>query len=190
MVKTSKSSYNKREITLRLHFTGGYNMSETSDVTVIKMERQKSIALIAHDNRKKDIIAWVKCNKEKLGKHFLCGTGTTARLLAQETDLPITAFNSGPLGGDQQIGSRIVEGNIDFMIFFWDPLAAQPHDPDVKALLRIAALYDIPVASNQSTADFLISSPLMDQEYDRKIIDYAKRIKLRAEAYADNQKLE
>ncbi|WP_069997628.1 methylglyoxal synthase [Cellulosilyticum sp. I15G10I2] len=164
-------------------------MSEMNDVTIVKMERQKSIALIAHDNRKKDMIEWVKVNKERLGKHFLCGTGTTARLLAKETDLPITAFNSGPLGGDQQIGCRIVEGNIDFMIFFWDPLAAQPHDPDVKALLRIAALYDIPVASNQSTADFLISSPLMDQEYDRKIIDYAKRIRLRTEAYAENQPL-
>ena len=164
-------------------------MSQTTDFTLIKMQKQKSIALIAHDNRKKDMIEWVKINKEKLGKHFLCGTGTTAKLLAKETELPITAFNSGPLGGDQQIGSRIVEGNIDFMIFFWDPLAAQPHDPDVKALLRIAALYDIPVASNQSTADFLISSPLMDQEYDRKIIDYAKRIRLREEEFAENQTL-
>ena len=164
-------------------------MSQTTDFTLIKMQKQKSIALIAHDNRKKDMIEWVKINKEKLGKHFLCGTGTTAKLLAKETELPITAFNSGPLGGDQQIGSRIVEGNIDLMIFFWDPLAAQPHDPDVKALLRIAALYDIPVASNQSTADFLISSPLMDQEYDRKIIDYAKRIRLREEEFAENQTL-
>ncbi|MGL4345526.1 MAG: methylglyoxal synthase [Cellulosilyticaceae bacterium] len=164
-------------------------MNNTQDFTLIKMEKQKRIALVAHDNRKSDIIEWVKLNKDKLSKHFLCGTGTTAKLLAEETELPITAFNSGPLGGDQQIGCRIVEGNIDFMIFFWDPLAAQPHDPDVKALLRIAALYDIPVASNQSTADFLLTSPLMDQEYERKIIDYAKRIKLRAEGYKAGEKL-
>jgi methylglyoxal synthase len=161
-------------------------MSDMNDFTLVTMQKQKSIALIAHDNRKQDIIDWVKVNRDQLSKHFLCGTGTTARLLAKETQLPITAFNSGPLGGDQQIGCRIVEGNIDFMIFFWDPLSAQPHDPDVKALLRIAALYDIPVASNQSTADFLISSPLMDEEYDRKIIDYAKRIKLRTQAFKDN----
>lgn len=153
------------------------------DYTLIRMEKQKRIALVAHDNRKSDLIDWVQVNKDKLKKHFLCGTGTTARLLADATELPITAFNSGPLGGDQQIGSRIVEGNIDFMIFFWDPLAAQPHDPDVKALLRIAALYDIPVASNQSTADFLLTSPLMDQEYDRKIIDYTKRIQNRTKEY-------
>lgn len=158
-------------------------MIQEQDFTLIKTEKQKRIALVAHDNRKVDLIEWVSFNKEKLGKHFLCGTGTTAKLLADATELPITAFNSGPLGGDQQIGCRIVEGNIDFMIFFWDPLAAQPHDPDVKALLRIAALYDIPVASNQSTADFLLTSPLMEQEYNRKIIDYAKRIKNRAEAY-------
>ncbi|PHV71172.1 methylglyoxal synthase [Sporanaerobium hydrogeniformans] len=164
-------------------------MSDEKDFKIVQMQKQKSIALIAHDNRKQDIIAWVKQNKEKLGKHFLCGTGTTATLLAAETELPITAFNSGPLGGDQQIGCRIVEGNIDFMIFFWDPLASQPHDPDVKALLRIAALYDIPVATNQSTADFLISSPLMDQEYNRKIIDYAKRIKLRTKAFNENREM-
>lgn len=164
-------------------------MSQEKDFTLIKMEKQKRIALVAHDNRKKDIIEWVTANKEKLGKHFLCGTGTTAKLLAEYTELPITAFNSGPLGGDQQIGSRIVEGNIDFMIFFWDPLAAQPHDPDVKALLRISALYDIPVASNQSTADFLLTSPLMEQEYNRKIIDYSKRIKSRTQAFNSGEEL-
>lgn len=114
-----------------------------NDFTIVRMDKQKRIALVAHDSRKQDIINWVTVNKEKLTKHFLCGTGTTAKLLAAATELPITAFNSGPLGGDQQIGSRIVEGNIDFMIFFWDPLASQPHDPDVKALLRIAALYDL-----------------------------------------------
>lgn len=159
------------------------------DYTTIKMERQKSIALIAHDNRKKDLIKWVQKNKEILNKHFLCGTGTTARLIAAETELPVTAFNSGPLGGDQQIGCRIVECKIDFMIFFWDPLSSQPHDPDVKALLRIAALYDIPVATNQSTADFIISSPLMNHTYDRTIIDYAKRINNRTTQYAENEKM-
>ena len=162
-------------------------MKLEKDFTTIRMEKQKRIALVAHDNRKSDMIDWVESNKDKLGKHFLCGTGTTARLLAAATELPVTPYNSGPLGGDQQIGCRIVEGAIDFMIFFWDPLAAQPHDPDVKALLRIAALYDIPVASNQSTADFLLTSPLMDQEYDRKIIDYAKRIKNRTKKFADGE---
>ncbi len=145
------------------------------------MKKQKRIALIAHDNRKKDLIEWTKMHKEKLNRHFLCGTGTTAKLISEKVGLPVKGFKSGPLGGDQQIGARIAEGRIDFMIFFWDPLTSQPHDPDVKALLRISALYDIPVASNQSTADFLLSSPLMEQEYERKIIDYSKRIDRREE---------
>ncbi|HSH35364.1 methylglyoxal synthase [Schnuerera sp.] len=140
----------------------------------IKMGKQKRIALIAHDNRKKDMIQWVEINKDKLNKHFLCGTGTTATLISETINLPVKAFKSGPLGGDQQIGSRIAEGDIDFMIFFWDPLEAQPHDPDVKALLRIAVLYDIPVANNQSTADFLLSSPFMEEEYIRKLVDFSK----------------
>ncbi|WP_054742936.1 methylglyoxal synthase [Cellulosilyticum ruminicola] len=159
------------------------------DYTLVTMQKQKSIALIAHDNRKQDLINWVENNKETLRKHFLCGTGTTAKLISEQTQLPITAYNSGPLGGDQQIGSRIVECKIDFMIFFWDPLAAQPHDPDVKALLRIASLYDIPVATNQSTADFLIASPLMEATYERKIIDYAKRISNRAEEFGKDEKM-
>lgn len=147
-----------------------------TDFLTIKMGKQKRIALIAHDNRKKDLIEWVKLNKNKLSRHFLCGTGTTAKLITDTIKLPVKAFKSGPLGGDQQIGSRIVEGDIDFMIFFWDPLEAQPHDPDVKALLRIAVLYDIPVANNQSTADFLISSPFIEEEYERKVMNYSKRI--------------
>lgn len=154
-------------------------MITSNDFHTAKMKKQKNIALIAHDNRKEDLIQWVKLNKEKLGKHFLCGTGTTAKIISETVGLPVRAFHSGPLGGDQQIGARISEGTIDFMIFFWDPLSAQPHDPDVKALLRIAVLYDIPVANNQATADFLLSSPLMDEEYDRKIIDYSKRISSR-----------
>ncbi|MBU5256991.1 methylglyoxal synthase [Tissierella praeacuta DSM 18095] len=139
----------------------------------IKMERQKNIALIAHDNKKDDLINWVKENKEILSKHFLCGTGTTSKRISESTELPVKAFKSGPLGGDQQIGARIVEGKIDMVIFFWDPLEAQPHDPDIKALLRIAVLYDIPIATNKSSADYILSSPLMDEEYTREIVDYS-----------------
>lgn len=146
------------------------------DYIPIRMKKQKRIALIAHDNRKKDLIEWVKLNKDKLGEHFLCGTGTTATLISEIVKLPVHAYKSGPLGGDQQIGARIAEGDIDFLVFFWDPLEAQPHDPDVKALLRIAVLYDIPVANNQSTADFLLTSPLMDEEYERKVISFSKRM--------------
>ncbi len=139
----------------------------------IKMEKQKNIALIAHDNKKEDLINWVKENKDILSKHFLCGTGTTSKRIAESTELPVKAFKSGPLGGDQQIGARIVEGKIDMVIFFWDPLEAQPHDPDIKALLRIAVLYDIPIATNRASADYILSSPLMDEEYIREIIDYS-----------------
>jgi len=144
---------------------------------VITMGCQKKIALIAHDKRKKDLILWAKENKEMLNKHFLFGTGTTGKLITTETSLPVATFKSGPLGGDQQISCRIVEGEIDFVIFFWDPLEAQPHDPDVKALLRIAVLYDIPIATNKSTADFLFTSSLMEVEYNRTVIDYGNRIK-------------
>lgn len=132
--------------------------------------KQKNIALIAHDNRKKYLVEWALKNKRLLAGHFLCGTGTTAALIAEETGLPVRPYKSGPLGGDQQIGAMIAEGKVDFMIFFWDPLTSQPHDPDVKALLRIAVLYDIPVAMNASTADYLLTSPLMDQELTRHII--------------------
>lgn len=133
------------------------------------MGKQKHIALIAHDNKKQELIVWAKKNYEILCNHFLCGTGTTSRLIAEETNLPIKPYKSGPLGGDQQIGAAISEGKIDFMIFFWDPLTSQPHDPDVKALLRIAVLYDIPTAMNESTADFLLSSTFMDKEYERVV---------------------
>ena len=117
--------------------------------------------MIAHDNRKAELIDWAMANKDTLKKHDLCGTGTTAKLVAKNTGLNVHAFKSGPLGGDQQVGARIAEGSIDIMIFFWDPLETQPHDPDIKALLRIAVLYDIPVATNPSTANFLLTSPLM-----------------------------
>ncbi|MDF2532322.1 MAG: methylglyoxal synthase [Clostridia bacterium] len=142
-----------------------------------KISKRKQIALVAHDYRKHDLIEWIKKNKDLLEKHYLCGTGTTARLIHEETGLEIKAFLSGPMGGDQQIGASIVNGEVDFMIFFWDPLTSQPHDPDVKALLRIAVLYDIPVAMNQSTADFLLSSNIMQEEYQRNIVNYYNRIR-------------
>ena len=139
-------------------------------MSIDTLGKQKKIALIAHDHRKKDLIEWALKNKVLLGGHFLCGTGTTASLISEETGLPVRAYKSGPLGGDQQIGALIAEGKVDCMIFFWDPLSSQPHDPDVKALLRIAVLYDIPVAMNQSTADYLLTSPLMNEEHERHIM--------------------
>ncbi len=142
-----------------------------------KMGKQKQIALVAHDNCKKDLIEWVTKNRDILSTHFLYGTGTTGALITKATGLPVRTFLSGPLGGDQQISAKIIENEIDFLIFFWDPLEAQPHDPDVKALLRVAVLYDIPVATNRATADFMFNSKLLDEEYERYIIDYSKRIK-------------
>lgn len=142
--------------------------------------KQKNIALIAHDGKKHELINWCNKNKEVLSRHFLCGTGTTARMLADKTGLPVRGYNSGPLGGDLQIGAKIVEGRIDVIIFFSDPLTAQPHDPDVKALLRIAQVYDIPIANNTASADFIINSSLMSEEYTHKIIDFNETIKERA----------
>ena len=138
--------------------------------------KQKTIALIAHDGKKRELIEWCAENQEILKNHFLCGTGTTARLVSEKTGLPVKGYNSGPLGGDQQIGAKIVEGVIDFVVFFSDPLEAQPHDPDVKALLRIAQVYDIPIANNRATADFMIRSPLMNQEYEHKVINFKQNI--------------
>lgn len=123
----------------------------------------KTIALIAHDNKKKDIIRWASENKERLSKFNLCGTGTTAKLISEATGLNVKGYLSGPLGGDLQIGAKVAEKDIDIVIFIWDPLQAQPHDPDVKALLRIAALYDVPIATNISTADFMLHSDLLDK---------------------------
>lgn len=147
----------------------------------LTIERQKNIALIAHDNKKAALIEWCEEHSEVLKNHFLCGTGTTARMITDKTGLPVKGYNSGPLGGDQQIGAKIVEGKIDFIIFFSDPLTAQPHDPDVKALLRIAQVYDIPIANNRSSADFMITSVYMDQAYDHTIINFKKNIKERSE---------
>lgn len=127
----------------------------------------KKIATIAHDNKKTALLEWARYNRKLLGKHKLFATGTTGQLLATELNLDIHRFASGPLGGDQQVGAKIVEGDIDFIIFFWDPLEPQPHDVDVKALLRIAVVYNIPTACNRASADFIISSPLMDASYER-----------------------
>lgn len=125
------------------------------------MENVRKIALIAHDHKKQEMLDWAAANREVLARYELCGTGTTARLVAEATGLAVKAYLSGPLGGDQQIGAKVAEGDIDMVIFFWDPLEAQPHDPDVKALLRIAVVYDIPIATNKATADFVIHSYLM-----------------------------
>jgi len=149
----------------------------------MKKSKVKTIALVAHDNRKADMIEWVEWNWEKLMRHKLICTGTTGRLVEEalsrkfgdglENHLQINKLKSGPLGGDQQLGAKISEGEIDILIFFWDPMQAQPHDVDVKALLRLASVYNIPTATNRSTADFLISSPLLDQDYTPKLRDYS-----------------
>jgi len=136
------------------------------------MEHDKKIALVAHDNKKRDLVEWAKINRDLLAHHQVYATGTTGKILEQELGFKIIKLKSGPLGGDQQIGSKIVEGKIDFLIFFWDPLEPQPHDPDVKALLRMAVVWNIPIANNRASADFMISSPLMDGEYDRLVPDY------------------
>jgi methylglyoxal synthase len=138
----------------------------------IAMEQDKKIALVAHDNKKGDLLEWAKFNRTLLSHHILYATGTTGTALEHEIDLQIHRLQSGPLGGDQQIGAKIAENEIDFLIFFWDPLEPQPHDPDVKALLRMAVVWNIPIACNRASADFMISSPLMDAEYHRLVPDY------------------
>lgn len=132
-----------------------------------RMSNRKRIALIAHDNRKDDMLDWARFNRGTLGRHELFATGTTGATIASALDLPVHRYLSGPLGGDQQIGAAIAEGRIDFVVFFWDPLEPHPHDVDVKALLRIAVVYNVPIACNRSTADFILSSPLMSGEYQQ-----------------------
>jgi methylglyoxal synthase len=134
---------------------------------------RKNIALVAHDHKKTELIEWAFYNRTTLAQHKLFATGTTGNMLEKAIDQPITKFLSGPLGGDQQIGASIAEGKIDALIFFWDPMEAQPHDPDIKALLRVAATWNIPVACNRATADFLLTSPLMHQEYEAILTDYS-----------------
>lgn len=137
---------------------------------------RKRIALIAHDDRKRDLIEWADYNRELLSRHTLFATGTTGTLLQRELGLDVTPLMSGPLGGDQQIGARIAQGEIDVLLFFWDPLESHPHDPDVRALLRVAVLQNIPVAMNRASADFIFSSPLLEGTYDRLVYDYAERL--------------
>ena len=151
------------------------------DFLTLTIDKKKNIALIAHDGKKAELIQWCQDHKSILEKHFLCGTGTTARMITDKTGLPVRGYNSGPLGGDQQIGAKIVEGKVDFVVFFSDPLTAQPHDPDVKALMRIAQVYDIPMAVNKASADFMITSIYMEKEYDHVVINFHKNIKERSE---------
>ncbi len=144
---------------------------------VIHMAGRKRIALVAHDGKKRDLVEWTKYNRNVLVEHEVWATGTTGAMLEKELDFPIHKLQSGPLGGDQQVGAMIVERKIDFLIFFWDPLEPAPHDPDVKALLRMAVVWNIPVACDRSTADFMVSSPLMHNPYDRLVPDYDSYLK-------------
>jgi methylglyoxal synthase len=145
----------------------------------LKLAKRKRIALIAHDRMKKDLIEWVEFNKGTLSRHELYATGTTGTLIEERTNLKVQKFKSGPLGGDQQIGAKIAEGEIDILIFFWDPLEPLAHDVDIKALIRLATVYNIPVAINRSTADFLISSLLFEQEYEKIQPDYETQLRER-----------
>jgi methylglyoxal synthase len=142
-----------------------------------KLNSRKRIALVAHDNKKLELIEWAVYNKTVLAMHKLYATGTTGKMLETALGQPITKFLSGPLGGDQQIGGRIAEGKIDVLIFFWDPMEAQPHDPDIKALLRLGVVWNIPFACDRSSADFILTSPLMHQDYESIIPDYSAYLK-------------
>ncbi len=146
---------------------------EIVNYRIVPMSERKRIALVAHDNKKQDLYDWAKFNRDLLAEHVLYATGTTGSVLEEQLDLRIHKLESGPLGGDQQIGARIAGNEIDFVIFFWDPLEPLPHDPDIKALLRISVVWNIPVACNRASADFMISSPLMSGTYQRLIPDYS-----------------
>ncbi|MFB0907924.1 MAG: methylglyoxal synthase [Spirosomataceae bacterium] len=144
---------------------------------VKKILARKRIALVAHDNKKVELIEWARYNKTTLTKHQLFATGTTGQLIEDALDVHITRFLSGPLGGDQQIGASIAEGKIDILIFFWDPMSAQPHDPDIKALLRLGVTWNIPIAMDRSSADFILTSPLMNEDYEVILPDYNTYLK-------------
>jgi methylglyoxal synthase len=158
------------------------------DSPVAVVTPRKRIALVAHDHRKADLLEWAQYNRDLLANHELMATGTTGALLEEVLNIPVVKLQSGPLGGDQQVGARIAEGTVDLIIFFWDPLQPQPHDPDVKALLRIAVVWNIPAACNRASADYMISSPLLTSEYERQLPEYEdyqnRRVKVRAAADA------
>ena len=147
-------------------------MSTKSSYIEIKMHPRKRIALVAHDNKKQELIDWALCHRPILAEHDVFATGTTGRIIEAELGIKVHRVHSGPLGGDQQIGSKISEGLIDFLVFFWDPIAPKPHDPDVKALLRMAVIWNIPVACNCASADFILQSPHMKSTYSRNIPRY------------------
>jgi methylglyoxal synthase len=158
------------------------------DAPVAVVTPRKRIALVAHDHRKADLLEWARYNRDLLANHELMATGTTGALLEEVLNIPVVKLQSGPLGGDQQVGARIAEGTVDLIIFFWDPLQPQPHDPDVKALLRIAVVWNIPAACNRASADYMISSPLLTSEYERQLPEYDdyqnRMVKVRAAADA------
>jgi methylglyoxal synthase len=154
-----------------------YKLSKYYNMQTRLTPARKRIALVAHDNKKAELIEWAVYNKATLARHQLFGTGTTGRLLEDALDVHVTRLLSGPLGGDQQIGAMIAEGRLDVLIFFWDPMSAQPHDPDIKALLRLGVLWNIPMACDRITADYVLTSPLMYQEYETILPDYDSYLK-------------
>lgn len=147
----------------------------------IIVSEKKNIALVAHDHKKKELLDWIKRHEDKLMGHNFIGTGTTAAIISNKTSLKVKRLSSGPLGGDQQLGALISKGKIDILIFFWDPLEAQPHDPDVKALLRISTLYDIAMATSPTTADYILSSPMFDEKYEVRVLDSEYSVEERIE---------
>lgn len=153
--------------------------SKTLQQKTITTQKRKNVALVAHDNMKPALIEWAEKHKEKLIKHNLMATGTTGNLMQKQLNVPVQSLISGPLGGDQQLGGLIAEGKIDVLIFFWDPFEPMPHDPDIKALLRVAAVWNIPIACSVSSANFLVTSPLFENEFDRQIPDYEKYLQER-----------